>query len=1363
MRHFDSDRPCSPRASFPASLTLAVLAILFLTSSAFAQITRVANTTLTLPQNPQTFGYSTEDAFAGLTFDQPLAIVTPPGETDRIFIVEKTGRIQVVSNLNTTPTKQLFLDLSARVLTSSEQGTLGLAFHPNFATNHYFYVFYSLTATTSAGTGAHQRVARFTALTGSPTNAQLLATEMPLISQYDQADNHNGGDLHFGPDGYLYISVGDEGGGGDSFNNSQRIDKDYFSGLLRIDVDQRTGNLAPNAHPSVHVGTYLVPADNPFVGATTFNGLAVTPANVRTEFWAVGLRNPWRFSFDAPTGRLLLGDVGQSAHEEIDLITRGANYGWNFREGFSAYTGTPPVGAVFTNPLWDADRSIASSITGGVVYRGTRFAQLFGRYVFGDYGAGRLFFMTFPESGPVQVENSISVSGPVGFGADPRNGDVLIASISTGRILRLVYNSTPTGTALPATLTATGAFSNLATLTPAAGVVAYQPNVTFWSDYAKKRRWFSVPALANKITFAAEGNWTFPAGTVWVKHFDLELTRGDPSTARRLETRFIVKTATGVYGVTYKWNPAQTEATLVAEAGETETISINDSGTIRSQTWRYPSRAECLQCHTQVGGHALSFNTAQLNGTVNYGGTSANQLAALAAAGYFTTPTIADPSTLRALAPANDTSATLEHRARSYLAANCVQCHQPGGAALGNWDARIATPTASTGLINGTLIDNRGDTANRVIAVADPAHSVMLARISTRGPGQMPPLASNELDTVNIALLTSWINALGTFTITTQPQSTTVLAGSSTTLSVVASGLGTLTYQWQKNTVNISGATNASYTIANTANSDAGSYTVTVTSSAGTLTTNPAILTINALPIFTTQPLSQPTFAGTTVNLIAAASGNPTPTYQWQKGGVDISGATGSTLTLSNVQLTDAASYAVIATNTVGSATSSFARLVVLVSQPNAITYATTASSTGTTAGRMVNLAYFMTNVGTRTWGANHYLSIRDSNNTFVAFASLIGTLPGETTTATLNFPAPTTPGTYTYYVQALENGVEFFSTQTTITLTVLAPLANSITYNTTTFPVSAAPGSIVIFTYNVTNTGTASWGATHLLSLKNNSGTTLSSTPLTVLAPGASKTVNLRFTAPNTPGTYNYTVQASQTGVGNFNTQANLTLTVLAPRTNAIVYTATRFPDEVVPGANLNLSYSLSNAGTQTWGSGHYASLRDANGTFLAFLPLNGVAPGGSTTAAFNFTAPSTPGLYTYYVQALENGIEFFSTQNILVVTTVTTPLANAIAYNATTFPATVAPGATVSFTYNVTNRGTKTWGATDFLSFRDVDNTFLGFPSISGVAPGASKTVNFSFTAPTTPGIYTYKAQALQDGVAFYAMDDTLVLVVQ
>ena len=182
--------------------------------------------TMVLPSWVQAQTYQTEAAFPGITFNQPLAFATPPNETNRLFVLEKPGVIQVINNLSGTPAKQVFLDLSARTNDDSEGGVLGLAFHPNFASNRFFYVFYTTNITTSAGTGFHDRVSRFTALATPATNADILATEQPLISQYDEAGNHNGGDIHFGPDGYLYIAVGDEGGGNDQYNNSQRIDRD---------------------------------------------------------------------------------------------------------------------------------------------------------------------------------------------------------------------------------------------------------------------------------------------------------------------------------------------------------------------------------------------------------------------------------------------------------------------------------------------------------------------------------------------------------------------------------------------------------------------------------------------------------------------------------------------------------------------------------------------------------------------------------------------------------------------------------------------------------------------------------------------------------------------------------------------------------------------------------------------------------------------------------------------------------------------------------------------------------------------------------------------------------------------------------
>jgi len=194
-----------------------------------------------------------------------------------------------------------------------------------------------------------------------------------------------------------------------------------------------------------------------------------------------------------------------------------------------------------------------------------------------------------------------------------------------------------------------------------------------------------------------------------------------------------------------------------------------------------------------------------------------------------------------------------------------------------------------------------------------------------------------------------------------------------------------------------------------------------------------------------------------------------------------------------------------------------------------------------------------------------------------------------------------------------------------------------------------------------------------------------------------------------------------------------------------------------------VNLRYSLSNAGTGTWGTGHFASLRDGNGTYLAFVPLNGVAPGGTTTVNFSFTAPTTPGIYSYYVQNLEDGVEFFDTQDVVTLTVLAPPIGNAGSYNQSSFPATAARGTAVTFTENITNRGTKTWDTGHFLSLRDADSIYLGFLPLAGIAPGQSTTQTFTFTAPTAPGVYTYHVQGFESGIEFFNMSDNFVLIVE
>jgi mono/diheme cytochrome c family protein len=576
---------------------------------------------------------------------------------------------------------------------------------------------------------------------------------------FDQAENHNGGDLHFGADGYLYVSLGDEGEGNDSLNNSQIINKDFWSGILRLDVDNRPDNLAPNPHGAITPGTYRVPADNPFVGLTNWSGKTLDPATVRTEFYAVGLRNPWRIAFDPVTGFLYCGDVGQDAREEIDIIIKGGNYGWAFREGFISGPKASPPGAVHINPILDYAHGFSSiqgnSVTGGVVYRGSRIPALFGHYIFADYVSGNIWAILYDGTNATPVVRLAVDANIAGFGVDPSSGDVLMADQGEDQIKRLVPTP-PSDEAFPPTLADTGAFIDLANLTPQAGIVPYDINVPFWSDNAIKTRWFYIPTNRT-ITFRATNNWIFPTGSVWVKHFELELTNGAASSRRRLETRFIVRDSrTNVYGVTYRWDDAQTNATLVREEGLDETFMIDDSGIPRTQVWHYPGRSECLHCHTGQGGLVLGFNTPQMNRDFDYGGIVDNQIRAMTNAGYFSTPVLNLPS-LRWLAHPTNEAVSVEQRVRSYLAANCVGCHQPGALGGNSFETRLDPPLSVTRLINGVLSNDASDAANRVIVPGDPAHSMLLNRIATRGPKQMPPLDSTLIDMQAVALVTRWI------------------------------------------------------------------------------------------------------------------------------------------------------------------------------------------------------------------------------------------------------------------------------------------------------------------------------------------------------------------------------------------------------------------------------------------------------------------------------------------------------------------------------------------------------------------------------------------------------------------------------
>jgi uncharacterized repeat protein (TIGR03806 family) len=748
---------------------------------ASAQLVRAPNTTLSLPAEipAEATGYTAENAFGSLTFSAPIAIRNAPGQSSHLFVVQRNSSIERVNlALNTRSTS---LNLAThlnnttnpqrRLATGSENGILSMAFHPNYKQNGWFYVFYSTTITSAANASAqlYQRVSRFQA-TGSlgaydqATTADP-ASEIPMISQRDEASNHNGGDLHFGADGYLYISTGDEGGGNDQYNNARFIDKDFFSAVLRIDVDLLPASLAPNPHvnfptgahiaSAVHPGTYRIPSDNPFIEVTTHHGLAIATGKLRTEIWACGFRNPWRMSFDAPTGRLFVADVGQGSREEVNIVTTGNDYGWSYREGDLAFTAGPggstlPSGFTPVAPIHAYPRTSGYSITGGVVSRGARLGELAGRYLFADYGSGRLWALQ--ESSNTWTSQLLfqeAGNNIVAFGNDPRNSDLLYCMIGQGIIKRIVRSSAG-GTPPPALLSQTGAFSDLASLAPHPGIVAYGVNLPFWSDHASKQRWFSIPNPAPTMQWAQDANWQFPSGQTWIKHFEIETELGNPASKRRLETRFLVKNSAGAYGVTYRWRADQSDADLVAAAGLDEVISP-------SQTWRFPSRSECMTCHTSAAGYALSFNTRQLNRFEDFSGMQQNQLSALAQAGYFSGP-LPPVSTLPRMVATADETQSLEIRARSYLAVNCSPCHQPGGGGGNSWDLRAHLTTETTGIVRGALNNPNGDAANRFFAPGDTTHSMAVTRmLGASGLNRMPPIGIRVTDTVGVDLLTAWI------------------------------------------------------------------------------------------------------------------------------------------------------------------------------------------------------------------------------------------------------------------------------------------------------------------------------------------------------------------------------------------------------------------------------------------------------------------------------------------------------------------------------------------------------------------------------------------------------------------------------
>ncbi|MDB6118429.1 MAG: hypothetical protein JWO08_2210 [Verrucomicrobiaceae bacterium] len=724
--------------------------------------------------------WSVRPAFPSLVFQNPMGLCAVPGTND-LLVWEREGRVWRFANDPGTKEKKLVLDLSATCQGWHDSGLISVTPHPRFAENGWLFVFFTCVPEGQVkGSAEHQpptdvinrdRLIRYTC---QPDGAADPASGAILIDQIAETVWHEGGGMFFGPkDGFLYLSLGDDA----RAKNNQKLNGGLFSGVIRLDVDMRGGDVshAPVRKPLPEgsvTANYFIPNDNPFVGR---------PESLE-EFYAIGLRNPHRMTCDTVSGRIFIGDVGEGAQEELNVIDpadpKGLNFQWNVAEGVPEKAVKISIG-VSRPPLMAYRHLEGRAIIAGYVYRGQEFTRdLGGKFILGDNVTGSVWYLdesTTPPSkhllctvpdGPGSNAGA-NYCGLSSFGVDAK-GELYLCRLSSteGSILKMSREGPPP-VALPKKLSETKLFANTAKMVPAASLVAYDVNSPLWSDGASKLRWLAVPS-GKKVGFAPVGAWAFPDGSVFVKHFELPKLAPDGKTMMnvRLETRVLVRDATGyVYGASYRWRPDNSDADLV-EVGQNASIVVAagvKGAPDKMQNWFFPGRQDCLACHTRSTGGVLGVNTRQLNRPIRYkdNGVTDNQLRALAHIGLFDrAPADNEFAMLDRLVAADDLDEPIEARARSYLDSNCSHCHRPGGVHA-FWDGRYESALEESGIVNGIVNNNLGQSDAKVVVPRDWTRSIMFKRISVAGqPHSMPPLAKQRVDKTGIGLIAEWIASM---------------------------------------------------------------------------------------------------------------------------------------------------------------------------------------------------------------------------------------------------------------------------------------------------------------------------------------------------------------------------------------------------------------------------------------------------------------------------------------------------------------------------------------------------------------------------------------------------------------------------
>ncbi len=701
---------------------------------------RPANTSCLAGDPPSGTSITLQRVFPNLpNFTQPIAMLQAPGDPTHWYVVQKTGQVLVFDNTPDVSTVRTFIDISGRLnsepdIENDERGLLGMAFHPDWATNRRAFLFYTGTTTRLVN-----RLSEYRSTNNGMTLAP--ATALELFNVDKPQAQHNGGNMAFGPDGFLYVAIGDGGGGGDqhgAIGNGQLLTT-LLGKMLRIDVSN-----------SSSTQTYAIPPSNPYAANPRCNVNGTGAANC-PEIFAYGFRNPWRWSFDRVSGEIWLNDVGQDTMEEVNRVTLGGNYGWRCFEGTNLYPNSTSPNECGPNrsssipPIAQYGRTLGQSTTGGFVYRGSAIPNLHGRYVFADFATGNVWHIA-RDTAPTLTLGATSPAFNSGLQvssfAQDADGELYVVHL--GGTLHKLVQAAGGGRTIPTQLTQTGCVAANPTQ-PGSGLVPYAPNAPFFSDNAEKTRWLALPD-GQRITVDGNNDFAFPNGSVLVKNFALG--------GQLVETRLFMRHNDGNWaGYTYEWNAQQTEATRVVGG---KTVQVG------AQTWEIPSEAQCLSCHSLAAGRTLGLEIGQLNGDFAYlaTGRTANQLTTLNTIDTLTPALTQTPDQLPVI-PDPFGSAPLAQRARAYLHTNCSHCHRNGGPAQGDLDLRYTQALSATNACDITpAFGALGITDARLIAPGSAARSVIVARINRTGADAMPPLARHSIDAAGVQLISDWVNGL---------------------------------------------------------------------------------------------------------------------------------------------------------------------------------------------------------------------------------------------------------------------------------------------------------------------------------------------------------------------------------------------------------------------------------------------------------------------------------------------------------------------------------------------------------------------------------------------------------------------------